>query len=120
MSLLSQGRPARKRSVYGHNTSTAVNDVYTCPPNCTAEVNYILVANGSSSGSNSVTVQWYVLEDTYTSHFLSDKSLSHDQYHEFSQIQLILSPGDKIQVQTSNAGHMDSIITVTETFVPNA
>lgn len=120
MALTSQGRPARKRSVHGHNTDTAVNSVYICPPNCTAEVNYILVANGASSGNNSVTVQWYVLADTYTSHFLSDKSLAHDQYHEFPQIQLVLSPGDEIQVQTSHAGHIDSIITVTETFVPNA
>ena len=119
MSLISQGRPARKRSVYGHNTGTAVEDVYVCPPNCSAEVNYILVANGETSGNNSVTVQWYVLAATYTSHFLSDKSLAHDQYHEFSQIQLVLSPGDKIQVQTAQAGHIDSIVTVTETFVPN-
>jgi hypothetical protein len=29
-----------------------------------------------------------------------------------------LSPGDKLQLQSSNAGHIDSIITVTETFVP--
>lgn len=118
MSLLSQGKSARKRSVYGHNTTTSVEDVYVCPPNCSAEVNYILVANGSSSGNNSITVQWYIAADTYTSHFLSDKSLSHDQYHEFSQIQLILEPGDKIQVRSSHAGHIDSVITVTETFVP--
>lgn len=118
MSLNHVSKPARKISVYGHNTDTAVNDVYTCPLNCSAEINYIIVANGASSGNNSVTVQWYVAADTYTSHFLSDKSLSHDQYHEFPQIQLILSPGDKIQVQTSHAGHIDSVITVTEMFRP--
>ena len=116
MTLNYTAKAARKRSVYGHNTDTAVHDVYTCPPNCSAEVNYILVANGAASGNNSVTVQWYVLADTYTSHFLSDKSLAHDQYQEFPQIQLVLSPGDKIQVQTSQAGHIDSIITVTEMF----
>jgi hypothetical protein len=118
MTLISQGKSARKRSVYGHNSDTSVNDIYTCPPNCSAEVNYILIANGASSGSNSVTVQWYVLADTYTSHFLSDKSLAHDEYQEFPQIQLVLSPGDKLQLQSSQAGHIDSIITVTETFVP--
>lgn len=118
MALVSQGKNARKRSVYGHNSDTSVNDVYVCPPNCSAEVNYILVANGASSGSNNVTVQWYVSADTYTSHFLNDKSLAHDSIHEFPQIQLVLSPGDRIQVQTASAGHVDSIITVTETFVP--
>lgn len=116
MSLVSPGRSARKRSVYGHNSDTAVNDVYVCPPNCSSEVNYILIANGASSGNNTVTVQWYVAADTYTSHFLSDKSLAHDAIHEFPYIQLVLSPGDKIQVQAAQAGHIDSIITVTEIF----
>ena len=116
MTLNSQGRPARKRSVYGHNTGTAVEDIYTCPPNCSAEVNYILIANGASSGNNDVAVKWYVAADTYTSNFLSDKNLTHDAIHEFAHIQLVLSPGDKIQVQPAQAGHIDSIVTVTEIF----
>jgi hypothetical protein len=118
MSVLNQGKPARKRSVWGHNTGTTVEDVYVCPANCVAEVTYILIANGASSGSNTITVQWYVAADSYTSHFLSDKNLSHDTYHEFADIELILQPGDKIQVQPVSAGHIDTILTVTETFVP--
>jgi hypothetical protein len=118
MSVLNQGKPARKRSVWGHNTGTTVEDVYVCPANCVAEVTYILIANGASSGSNTITVQWYVAADSYTSHFLSDKNLSHDTYHEFADIELILQPGDKIQVQPVSAGHIDTILTVIETFVP--
>jgi hypothetical protein len=118
MTQYSIGKPARRKSVYGHNETTAVEDVYTCPANCTAEVTYILIANGASSGSNTITVQWYVAADSYTSHFLSDKSLSHDTYHEFADIDLVLQPGDKIQVKPDSAGHIDSIVTVTETFVP--
>ena len=115
--LVSQGKAARRRSVYGHNTGTTVEDVYVCPANCTAEVTYILVANGGSS-TNDITIQWYVAEDSYTSHFLNDKSLAGGGYHEFAEIDLVLQAGDKIQVEPGAAGHIDSIVTVTETFVP--
>ena len=117
MTLQSKGKPARRRSVYGHNSGTTVEDVYVCPANCVAEVTYIIVANGSGS-TNSVTIQWYVAEDTYTSHFLNDKSLAGGGYHEFADIDLVLQAGDKIQVQPTAAGHIDSLVTVTETFLP--
>ena len=119
MSLLQQGKSARKKSVYGHNTGTTTEDVYTCPDNCSAEVNYILVANGATSGGAvDVSVQWYVAADDYTSHFLRDKSIARREYHEFPHIQLVLSPGDKIQVTPASSSHIDTIVTVTETFVP--
>lgn len=114
---LTQGKASRRRSVYGHNTGTTVEDVYVCPANCTAEVTYILVANADNS-TNDVTIQWYVAADTYTSHFLNDKSLAGGGYHEFPDIDLVLQAGDKIQVEPVSAGHIDSIVTVTETFVP--
>lgn len=117
MTLASPGKPARRRSVYGHNTGTTTEDVYVCPANCRAEVTYILVANGGGS-TNAVTIQWYVAADSYTSHFLNDKSLAGGGYHEFDNIDLVLEPGDKIQVVPDAAGHIDSIITVTETFIP--
>lgn len=115
--LSNQGKPARRRSVYGHNTGTTVEDVYVCPANCVAEVSYILVANGGGS-TNDVTIQWYVAADNYTSHFLNDKSLAGGGYHEFATIDLVLSAGDKIQVVPTSAGHIDSIVTVTETLIP--
>ena len=118
MSLNNLGKPARMKSVYGHNTSTSVEDVYVCPANCTAEVTFIHVVNGATSGSNTVSIQWYIAADTYTSHFLSAKAITHSDYISFSNIDLILQPGDKIQILPSNAGHIDSILTVTETFVP--
>ena len=117
MTVLNPGKPSRRKSVYGHNSGTTTEDVYVCPANCTAEVTYILVANGGGA-TNSVTIQWYVDADSYTSHFLNDKSLAGNGYHEFADIDLVLQPGDKIQVVPSAAGHIDSIITVTETFVP--
>jgi len=117
MSFTQQGKPARIRSVYGHNSGTTTEEVYVCPANATAEVTFIHVVNGGGS-TNTVEVEWYVAADSYTSHFLSGKSLNASDYITFSNIDLVLQPGDKIQVTPTSAGHIDTILTVTETFVP--
>jgi hypothetical protein len=117
MSFTQQGKPARIKSVYGHNTGTTAEDVYVCPANAVAEVTFIHVVNGGAS-TNTVEVEWYVAADSYTSHFLKGKSINASDYVSFNQIDLVLQPGDKIQVTPSSAGHIDTILTVTETFVP--
>lgn len=117
MSFTQQGKPARIKSVYGHNTGTTTEDVYVCPANAVAEVTFIHVVNGGSS-TNTVEVEWYVAADSYTSHFLKGKSINASDYVSFNQIDLVLQPGDKIQVTPTSAGHIDTIVTVTETFVP--
>lgn len=109
-------KPARKKSVWGHNTTTATEDVYTCPANCVAELSYLHIHN--SSGNVDITIQWYVAADSYTSHYLEGKNLGAGEYVTFSDIELVLQPGDKIQVVPASAGHVDTILTVTETFVP--
>jgi hypothetical protein len=116
MSLVSQGKPARKKSVWGHNTGTTTEDVYTCPANCVAEVSFIHIHN--STGNTNITVEWYVAADSYTSHFLEGKNLGAAEYVQFPDIELVLQPGDRIQVTSSTAAHLDTILTVTETFVP--
>ena len=117
MSFSQQGKPARIKSVYGHNTGTTTEEVYVCPANATAEVTFIHVVNGGTS-SNTIEVEWYVDADSYTSHFLKGKNISSGDYISFPNIDLVLQPGDKIQVTPSSAGHIDTIVTVTETFVP--
>ena len=117
MSLLNQGKPSRMKSVWGHNTGTTTETVYTCPANCVSEVTFIHLVNGGS-GNVDVEVEWYVAADSYTSHFLAGKNIASGDYLTFKDIDLILQPGDKIQVTPGSAGHLDSIITVTETFIP--
>lgn len=116
MAFVSQGRNARKRSVWGHNTTTAVETVYTCPPNCVAELTYLHIHN--SLGNTGVTIQWYVAADNYTSHYLEGKNLGVGEYLTFQDIELILQSGDKIQIVPATAAHLDTILTVTETFIP--
>ena len=116
MSLSQQGKPARKKSVYGHNTGTTTEVVYTCPANATAEVTFIHVHN--STGNTNIEIEWYVAEDDYTSHFLEGKNLGATEYVQFPDIELVLQPGDKIQITPDSAAHIDTILTVTETFIP--
>ena len=116
MSFFQQGKPSRKRSVYGHNTGTTTETVYTCPANCVAEVTFIHIHN--SSGNPDIAVEWYVAEDAYTSHFLEGKNLGASEYIQFPDIELVLQPGDRIQVTPSVAAHIDTTLTVTETFIP--
>ena len=116
MSLLQQGKSARKKSVYGHNTGTNTEDVYTCPANCVAEITFIHVHN--SSGNVDIEIEWYVAADSYTSHFIEGKNLGAGEYLQWADIEVVLQPGDKIQVTPGSAGHVDTILTVTETFVP--
>ena len=117
MSLVSQGKPARKKSVWGHNTGTTTEDVYTCPANCVAELTYIIV-NNSGASTNTVSVKWYDASASYASGFVEGKSLNAGTFLEFPDIELVLQPGDKIQVTPISAGHIDTVLTVTETFVP--
>ena len=116
MTLSRQGKPSRKRSVYGHSTNTATVDVYTCPANCVSEVSYVHIHN--STGNTSVTIEWYVAADSYTHHFLEGKNLGAGEFITFGDIELMLSSGDKIQITSSSAAHVDSVVTVTETFIP--
>ena len=116
MALAQQGKPARKKSVWGHNTGTTTEDVYVCPANCVAEVSYIHIHN--SSGNTNIDIEWYIAADTYTSHFLEGKNLGAGEYVTFADVELVLAAGDKIQVTPDTAAHVDTILTVTETFVP--
>lgn len=116
MTLFTQGKPSRKKSVWGHNTGTTTEDVYVCPANCVAEVSFIHIHN--STGNTNIEIEWYVAADSYTSHFLEGKNLGAGEYVQFADIELVLSAGDKIQVTPDTAAHIDTILTVTETFIP--
>lgn len=117
MAVSHQGKPARKRSVWGHNNGTTTEDVYTCPANCVAELSYLIV-NNSGGSTNTISVKWYDASDSYASGFVEGKSLNAGSFLEFANIELMMEPGDKIQVTPTTAGHIDTVLTVTETFIP--
>jgi hypothetical protein len=91
--------------------------VYTCPANCVAELTYLIV-NNSGGSTNSVSVKWYDISASYASGFVEGRSLNAGDFIEFANIELVLEAGDKIQITPTSAGHIDSVLTVTETFNP--
>jgi hypothetical protein len=91
-----------------------VEAVYTCPANCVAELNYLHVHN--TTGNTDITIQWYIAADNYTSHYLEGKNLGAGEFVTFPDIELVLQAGDRLEIKPSVAAHVDTILTVTETF----
>ena len=131
MTLVSQGKPARTRSYWADvKVDNTVYDMYTCPPNCTAEVTMLHIVN--ANGNTSVFAYWYIapqnvppaLQATYPSGYASNivggKNMSVGEYVLLTGATLVLQPGDKIQVKSVGATppHVDALCTVTETFIP--
>ena len=116
MSLTNQGKPARIKSVAGNNTGTAAEDVYTCPANCRADISFIHILNVGSS--NTVTLAWFQATGSVTTKILSAKSMAQGDFQQFSDISIILTAGDKIQVTPGSSGDVETIVTITETFNP--
>jgi hypothetical protein len=77
-------------------------------------VTFIHVHN--SSGNTNIEIEWYIAADNYTSHFLEGKNLGAAEYLQFADIELVLQAGDEIRITPDTAAHIDTIMTVTETF----
>lgn len=116
MSLLSQGKPARIKSVVGNNTGTAAEDVYTCPANCRADVSFIHVLNVGAT--NTITLDWLQAVGSVSTKILSAKSFATGAFEQFADIRIALAAGDKIRITPGSSGDVETIITVTETFNP--
>ena len=114
--LTSPNKPTRAKSFYGDVQTTSTTTIYTCPPNCTAELTFLHVIN--VTGTNTVTTKVYVAATAYLSNFLSAKNMSAGDYLTFAPLQIFLSAGDQIRVTTGSAGHVDIIGSVIETFIP--
>jgi hypothetical protein len=86
----------------------------------------------NANGNTSVYVYWEIdannvpaaLKATYptgyTSNIIGGKNMSNGEYFTLTGATLVLEPGDKIQVKSVGASppHVDTLCTVTETFIP--
>lgn len=114
--MTSPNKATRAKSFYGNVLTTAETIIYTCPPNCTAELTFLHTIN--VTGTNTVTIKIHVAAEAYNSNFLAGKNLGAGDYITFVPLQIFLEPGDQIRVTASSAGHVDTIGSVLETFVP--
>lgn len=114
--LPSPNKATRAKSFYGNVLTTAETTIYTCPANCTAELTFLHTIN--VTGTNTVTIKIHVAADAYNSNFLAGKNLGTGDYITFVPMQIFLQAGDQIRVTATNAGHVDTIGSVIETFIP--
>lgn len=119
MALVSQGKPSRVRSAYVSCTvKDQVYTLYTCPPNCVAEVSMLLLSG--VTGAPDVTVIWYNGFDDGQCRILGGKNIAAGEFVLFTGATLALSAGDSLRViaKTQTSPHLDASCTVTETFIP--
>ena len=131
MTLVSPGKAARTRSFWADvKVDDTLYDMYTCPANCTAEVTMLHIVN--ANGNTSVFAYWDIHPDNvpealkatyptgYKSNIVGGKNLSVGEFVLLTGATLVLQPGDKIQVKSvgATAPHVDTLCTVTETFIP--
>ena len=114
--LTSPNKPTRAKSFYGDVKTTTETTIYTCPANCTAEITFLHTIN--VTGTNTVTIKVYVAATSYLSNFLAAKNMGAGDYLTFVPLQIFLSAGDQVRVTTTSAGHVDTIGSVVETFIP--
>jgi len=120
MTLVSPGKVARVISDHAVCTAGGTEyNIYTCPNTCRAEVTMLMITN-SSGNTQTVTVTWYDASRTQTVRILGSKSLSNGDYVLFTGATLVLEPGDRLDITAGTSGtiRVDSLCTVTETFVP--
>lgn len=137
MSLNSPAKPARTRSYWTDaDVEDQIFEIYTCPPNCRAEVTMLHIVN--ANGNTTVDAYWYVapenipyyksshadystwIVDGYRGRILGGKNLIGGEYVLLTGATLVIEPGDRIEVKASgNASpHIDARCTVIETFIP--
>ena len=97
----------------------SANNVYTCPPNHDATIDFLHVSNGSTA-IRKITLQWYHA-DTDTYHFLlNDTAISgNDVYNLISSDRIHLHAGDKIGAFDGVSASLEVFISVKQYYNPN-
>lgn len=96
----------------------SATNIYTCPPNYDATIDFLHISNGTTSTQN-VTVQWYHA-DTNTYHpIINDKAISgKDVYNIITSDRLHLHAGDKIGAFNGASGSLEMFISVRQYYNP--
>jgi len=119
MTLVSPGKPARTISKgVSCEVENQEETLYTCPPNCRAEVTMLFVVN--ANGNTTVSATWFDSSASESYNVLGGKNMTTGEYILLTGATLVLGPGDAIRVTPSaNASpNIDAMCTVTETFQP--
>lgn len=87
-------------------TEAGADVVYTVPPNFSAELTFLICANGGASSSK-VSVLVYHADDATYNYLIREHSVGgHDTYAVIESSRIFLHPGDKI-VAYKDSGSFD-------------
>ena len=116
---MSTFKPYRRQS---HGVSCLVEDqqetLYTCPPNCRAEIEMLFVTN--PNGNTTVSLVWYDSSADENFFILGGKNMTTGEYILLTGATLVLEAGDSLKVTPSGNAtpHIDAMCTSVETFMP--
>ena len=108
---------SRMKTVNGEFTTDEAQEVlYTCPANCRSHVSMLMVTN--IGGNVTVNVTFERAADSSTMHILGGKNMSTGEYILFTGAEMVMEPGDTIEVYADNGTPaVDVMATVEEFFV---
>jgi len=105
-------------TVTATSAGSSANELYTCPANHDAVIEYLCASNGGNSNQK-ITIEFYHLDDTTYHQLAKEHSVSgHDSYHLITSNRFYLHSGDKI-VCSKDGGTFDVTISVREFYNPN-
>ena len=110
-------KPVKYRSVGANLTAGVDNVVYTCPPNHTAKIELVFVAN-TGSGNKTISIHWHDVSTGGTYYIVGGYVVSAYNYLKLDGSYLVMSAGDTLNVTPEAGAMMDATISVEEMFDP--
>lgn len=103
---------------YGTNLTAGVaNTVYTCPPNYTAKVELLFVAN-TTSGNKTVGISWHDISTGGSYAIVGGYIVSAYSFLKLDGSYLVLEAGDHLVITPEAGAIMDATVSVEEYFEP--
>jgi len=114
----SYGTVTKSISITATSGGASGNVLYTCPNNFDAEVTFLHITNGASS-TDTVSVQWYHLEDNAYYTILNSKQIAGNDTYDIIQggNSFYMHSGDKI-VAFNGGGTLNITLSAKEYYNP--
>ena len=114
---IDNGKAAKVRSVGTNLTAGVANTIYTCPPNHTAKMELLFIAN-TTSGNKTVSIKWHDVSEGKEYYIVGGYAISAYSFLKMDGSYLALSAGDHMVVTPEAGSTMDATVSVEEYFDP--
>ena len=120
MVMVTPSKPYRSIT---YNVSCEVENqqyaLYTCPPNASAQMNLLYIAN--ANGVTDIAVTWYRTRYNQTFQIIEGKNFAAGAIYQWDgSAYIVFEPGDTLYITPSGNAtpNIDALCTVVETFIP--